>query len=148
MSISSYEKQQLYEIEKWEQREPSVVAQTMNKVTKPIGELVNFVMPKNAILGALITFNDLANFFTDTGDILREGNVAKIEELRYKDLYLSDQIAKNVSLWAKGIAGAEGGGAGVAGILGMAVDIPTIITLSLRTIQKIGLCYGYVFRTS
>lgn len=66
----------------------------MNKVTKPIGELVNFVMPKNAILGALITFNDLANFFTDTGDILREGNVAKIEELRYKDLYLSDQIAK------------------------------------------------------
>ena len=147
MSISRYEKQQLYEIEKWEQREPSVVAQTMNKVTKPIGELVNFVMPKNAILGALITFNDLANFFTDTGDILREGNVAKIEELRYKDLYLSDQIAKNVSLWAKGIAGAEGGGAGVAGILGMAVDIPTIITLSLRTIQKIGLCYGYECNT-
>lgn len=147
MDINSYEQKQLCEIETWEKREPSVVAQAMDKVAKPIGAVVNFVIPKKAILGALTTFNDLAGFFTDTGDILRDGNVVRIEDLKQKDLRLSDQMAENVSLWAKGIAATEGGAAGFTGIFGMAVDIPTIITLSLRTIQKIGLCYGYECNT-
>lgn len=132
MEANSYEKQQLYEIEKWEKREPSVVTQVMNKASKPIGELVSFVIPKKAILGALTTFNDLAGFFTDTGDILRDGNVTRIEDLRKMNLPLSDKMAENVSLWAKGIAGTEGCATGYGGFFGMAVDIPAITTLSLR----------------
>jgi hypothetical protein len=32
---------------------------------------------------------------------------------------------------------------GATGLPGLAADVPSIITLALRTIHKIGLCYGY-----
>lgn len=143
MEMNDYEKQELLKIKEWEKREPSVVAQAIDVVAKPIGAVVNLIIPRKAILGALTTFNDLASFFTDEGDILRDSNVTTIEELRNKDLHLSDKLATDIALWAKGIAIAEGGITGTTGIFGMAVDIPSIITLALRTIQKIALCYGY-----
>lgn len=145
--MNDYEKRELLKIKDWEEREPSVVAQAVNLVAEPIGKIVNLVIPQKAILGALTTFNDLAGFFTDENDIIRDGSVSTIEELQKKDLQLSDKLATNVTLWAKGIAGTEGAASGVAGIFGMAVDIPTIITLALRTIQKIALCYGYKCNT-
>lgn len=37
----------------------------------------------------------------------------------------------------------EGGITGATGVFGLAADIPAIITLALRTIHKIGLCYGF-----
>lgn len=37
----------------------------------------------------------------------------------------------------------RGGTTGAFGLAGAAIDIPTIITLALRTIHKIGICYGY-----
>ena len=49
--------------------------------------------------------------------------------------------------WAIGFAAAEGGAAGAAGLPGVAVDIPTVIVLALRTIHKIGVCYGFEVKT-
>jgi len=69
--------------------------------------------------------------------------VSEIEELKTKDLRLSDQLAKEIHRWAVALAAAEGAGSGVWGFWGLAVDIPFIITFALRTIHKIGLCYGY-----
>ncbi len=143
MELNDYEKKVILDIEKWERKEPTVVTQVINAVAEPLEKVINFILPKKAILAALTTFNDLASFFTDEGDILRDGNVSTIEELRKKELYLSDKLASNVAVWARGIALAEGGAAGMNGFLGMAVDIPTLVTLALRTIQKIALCYGY-----
>lgn len=147
MELNDYEKQVISEIEKWERKEPSVVTQALNAAAKPLVAVINFILPEKAILGALTTFNDLASFFTDEGDILRDGNVSTIEELRKKDLYLSDKLSSNVAAWARGIAIAEGGSTGMAGLFGMAVDVPTLVTLALRTIQKIALCYGYKCNT-
>ena len=45
---------------------------------------------------------------TDEDDILRDGGVSYIEELRHKDLRLSDKLADEVHNWAIGTA-AEGG---------------------------------------
>jgi hypothetical protein len=56
---------------------------------------------------------------------------------------LSDQLANEIHNWAIGIASAEGVSSGMWGIYGLALDIPFIITFALRTIHKIGLCYGY-----
>jgi hypothetical protein len=80
---------------------------------------------------------------TDEGDVRRKGGVSEIDELRTKDLRLSDKLANEIHNWAVGLAAAEGVGSGFGGILGLALDIPFIITFALRTIHKIGLCYGY-----
>ena len=87
--------------------------------------------------------NFLANGITDTGDIVKAAGVCQISDLKNKDFKLSDELANNIHNWSIGLAAAQGGAAGAAGIVGFAVDIPAIIMLALRTIHKIGLCYGY-----
>lgn len=83
----------------------------------------------------------------DTSDVCHEGCVEKISDLIGKDLTLSDHMADQVQNWAIGIAVAEGAGTGAFGILGAPIDVPAIITLALRTIHKIGVCYGYECKT-
>lgn len=79
MELNDYEKKVILDIEKWERKEPTVVTQVINAVAEPLEKVINFILPKKAILAALTTFNDLASFFTDEGDILRDGNVSTIE---------------------------------------------------------------------
>lgn len=146
-SITPYENNQYNDILKWEKKEPSVVEKAMGFVFKPAAWLVNQIVPKKALEGALHLANKGAEFLTDSNDIKRDGNVSEISELKTKSLELSDKLADNVHNWALALAGAEGGATGATGLVGIAVDIPTIITLSLRTIHKIGLCYGFEAKT-
>jgi len=141
--ISQYEENQFNEIIKWEQKVPSVVSMVLNTALKPVTMLVQAIVPSKAIKGALVASNWLAESITDSKDIIRDGGVGSIKELQHKDLELSDKLANEVHNWANGIATVEGGAIGLAGLPGMIADIPALITLSLRTIHKIGLCYGY-----
>ena len=145
--ISQYEENQFNEIIKWEQKVPSVVSMVLNTALKPVTMLVQAVIPSKAIKGALVASNWLAESLTDSKDIKRDGKVNTIKELQHKDLELSDKLANVIHNWANGIATAEGGATGLAGLPGMIADIPALITLSLRTIHKIGLCYGYECKT-
>jgi len=145
--ISTYERGQFNEIEKWQQETPSVVAQAVNKALKPVSWLVSAVIPTKAISGALVAFDGVAQFLTDSNDIMRDGGVDSIEELRHKGLELSDKMANEVHNWANAVAMAEGGALGVVGLPGIIADIPALITMSMRVIHKIGLCYGYECNT-
>ena len=141
--MSDYENEQVLAIEAWKKEEPGVVSQAVGTVLKPVSWLVEKIVPEKAIEGALNLSNSAAEWLTDKGDILRDGQVAEIEELRTKSLELSDSLANTVHNWAIGVAAVEGGVTGATGLVGMAVDIPTLITMCLRVIHKIGLCYGF-----
>ncbi len=145
--MNPYEKNEYTEIIKWENEPPSVVSQTINFVMKPVTWLVGKVIPHKAIQGALIASNYLAELATDSNDIKRDGEVNKIEDLRHKDLKLSDKLANEVHNWANLIASVEGAATGSAGLTGLIIDVPSLITMSLRVIHKIGLCYGYECHT-
>lgn len=146
--MNAYEKRQYQDIVKWENQSPNIAAQAANIALKPISWVVGAVIPQKAIQGALTASNWLAESITDKKDILRDGGVRIIENLQHKDLELSDKLANNVHNWANGIAVTEGGAAGFFGLPGMVIDIPALITLSLRTIHKIGLCYGFECKTN
>lgn len=145
--MNEYESKQSQEIEKWKKEEPSVISNITGVLMKPVTWLVEAVVPQKAIEGALQASDHLAEALTDKDDIVRDGNVSSIEELQTKDLKLSDNLANTVHNWAVGIAGAEGAAAGAAGLAGLIVDIPTLITMSLRVIHKIALCYGFEVKT-
>jgi len=147
MELSKYEQDQIKEIKKWKSDEPSIVSQSFGIVLSPVTWIINKIIPVKAIQGVLRFTSTAAEWLTDTKDILRDANVSSVEELKQHDLEKLDSLANEVHNWAIGIATAEGGGAGVLGLPGMAVDIPTIITLALRTIHKIGICYGYEVKT-
>lgn len=141
--MTEYENEQLDEIKLWKEKEPTVVSQAIGMVVKPLGWVVNKIIPQKAIQGALVGADALAQAITDENDIKRDAQISDISELRIKDLQLSDKLANEVHNWAIATLGTEGGVTGTFGIAGMAVDVPMVITFALRTIHKIGLCYGY-----
>ncbi|MGR3179184.1 MAG: EcsC family protein [Candidatus Anammoxibacter sp.] len=142
-SLTKYEEEQVMKIREWKIKEPNVASKTFGKVVAPVTWVVQKVVPKAAIRGAIDGANSAGKWLSDTGDIKRDGMVSEILNLRKKDLELSDKLANSVHNWAIGMATAEGGGTGFFGIIGIAVDIPAIVTLAMRTIHKTGLCYGY-----
>lgn len=141
--MNAYERGEHEAIVKWEKCEPSVIAQATGFVFKPAGWLLEKIIPNKMIEAALVGFDKTADFLTDSGDVLRDGSVSKISDLRGKDLELSDEMANSVHNWAVGVAATEGGAAGAMGVAGMIVDIPAVVTMALRAVHKIGLCYGY-----
>lgn len=143
IAMSAYEKRQFNEIQAFKDEEPSVLQAVAGVVFKPFSWIVSKVVPQKAIEGALKGANQAGKFFTDKDDILRDGGVNRIEELRHKDLELSDKLANGVHNWAVGLAASEGGATGAAGFVGIVVDVPALITMAFREIHKIALCYGY-----
>ncbi|MFS0600872.1 EcsC family protein [Peribacillus frigoritolerans] len=140
---SEYEQTQISEIIKWINTKPSVVSQVFGKALEPLAWTMRKVIPVKAIQGLLDGANEVGRLLTDKKDIIRKAKVTSIEDLQYLDLKISDKLADSVHNWAIGVAITEGGTAGAFGLPGAFVDIPAIITLALRTIHKIGICYGY-----
>lgn len=145
--ITPYERKQLSGINEWKKKEPGVVSKSTSFILSPISNIISRVMPVKAIQGAIDLGTQAAKLLTDQNDLLRDSNTKKIEHLRSKSIKLSDKLANEVHNWAIGIAAAEGTVTGVAGIYGIVVDVPSLVVLSIRTINKIGLCYGYEVKT-
>src|SRR5438552_916486 len=146
-SLTRYESREFREIKEWKAKEPSVMDKALGIVVEPLNWMVRKIVPDTALLGALNLARLTASMTVDKKDILRDGGVEEIAHLRRKNLRLSDRLADEVHNWAIGIATVEGAGTGFFGILGAPVDIPALVTISLRTIEKIGLCYGYEVNT-
>jgi EcsC protein family len=141
--LTQYEMEQVKAIKEWKQEAPGVASRSIGLATYPATWLIQKIIPSAAIRGALDMANWAASGLADKGDILRDGGVMKIADLHSKSLEACDRLADDVHNWAIGLAAAEGGVTGATGVLGTVVDLPAIITLALRTIPKIGCCYGY-----
>lgn len=142
-ALSAYEEGESLAIRKWNDAPPGIMAGAMATAALPVTWLVQKVVPEKSIRAALEGANKLAEQLTDGDEILREGGVTSIVELRSGELERSDKLTDSVHNWAIGIAATEGAAAGAIGLPGMAADIPVIVTLAIRTIRKIGLCYGF-----
>ena len=145
--ISEYEKEQIHKIQSWKKADPAVAFYSANFLFLPFGRLTMAFIPPKAIHKSLNFTNNLAGWLTDKEDIIRASGLPDIEALQTRSLELSDRLADNVHNWGITLAGAEGGGTGALGLFGIVFDIPAIITLALRTIHKIGICYGFETKT-
>ena len=141
--VTAYERSRIDSILKWKAKEPFIVSPLGGVALLPVTWLLNKLVPTAAIRAALDLSSSTAEWLTDTNDIVRDAGVKSLADLRSHDLERSDKIAGSVHRWAIGAAVVEGGVTGAIGIFGMAADIPAIVVLSLRTIHKIGACYGF-----
>ena len=91
--------------------------------------------------------NSLNNYEKDKNDILRDAGVSKIKDLYNKDLQDLDKMANEVHNWAITTATIEGGATCFFGFSGLIIDLPVILTMAMRIIHKIGLCYGFESET-
>lgn len=142
----TYIEQQIKEINEWENRKPSTIEQGISTLLAPVRG-VTAIIPEQVVEAALTKTCAVGKTLARKGDILSDGEVDSIEELRYKKLALSDKIADSVHNWAIGMAASEGFATGMGGAMAMAADVGILITLAFRTIHRIGMCYGYEVKT-
>ena len=147
MKLTQYERRQIREIKSWKAEEPSIVSAAFGVLFSPATWLLSKLIPIAAIRGALDFSSSIAEWLTDTQDLVRDAGVNSIADLRSLSLETSDALADSVHNWAIGFATTEGAATGAGGAFGIAADIPAIITIALRTIHKIGACYGFEVQT-
>lgn len=144
---NSYEQRQLAAIRQWKERPPSIIGRAVGYAFKPVAWAIGRVVPPSAIEGALKGADWLARKSLSEERVFREAGVASLDDLKRLELKALDKLAGSFHIWAVGYAIVEGGAAGALGLPGMAVDIPAIVALALRTVRGMGACYGYISAT-
>lgn len=143
-----YEQKQLGEIDEWEKCPPNVVSKTLGFFASPLVWAAKQIIPEDAMEQALQGAFGAAGAFSGSDDLIKESqhlgfDAQSVKDFQRSPLHVNDTLADGVVTWAKGLAAAEGAATGVTGFAGLAVDIPAVIVLAIRTIRKIGFCYGF-----
>lgn len=140
--LNQYEHQQLDRIRAWRGEQPGLATRTIGKATGPLADAAEKMVPTLALRLAMDAVHATAVRITDHKSILRRGGVNAIEDLHHVELQACDRLAQHVSRRATLLAGGSGALFGIAGGLGLVADMPTLLTLTFRTIHRVALCYG------
>ena len=142
MILSPYEVQQLERLQRWQQQSPGWGSRLMAKPGGKVAQAVQALIPEDALRAALDGVSRLAEKLADERAILKRAGVNELSTLREGELSHCDALMRSEQRRAMALAGVGGAAFGVAGATGMVADIPALIALSLRTIQRVSLCYG------
>lgn len=155
-TLSPYEAQALRAIAEWKHPRPSLFGQLGQWVEKPLdfatskvldtglGEVLN-----GAINAALLTLNDAAASTVRRDSVLEKyrsaghAHVMTSKDLFTLDLEQVDQVVGNLTLQYMVPAFGEGAATGVAGLVGIAADLPLLFGINLRAIADYATHYGY-----
>lgn len=144
--MDDYELLQLRELRRWQQQPPPPVARWFGKAAGPASQAVQNMIPAEALKAALSAVQATAGRFGGHAALLKQAKLARIEDLRGAELELCDRLAAGVRRRAMAMAGSAGALFGVAGGAGMIADVPALLVLAFRTVQRVGLCYGEALR--
>ena len=153
---SDYERRALEQIHEWKTPELTWSDQAMRVISLPLDKAGDFIMEipvlgdaiKRAIGGIVNVSNDVAQWSVRPEAIYEEFRTAGHDIHERPDIFSLDleDVDKVVGWLAakyKGLALGEGAATGVAGAPGIAVDIPTLVTLNLRAIGEYATYYGF-----
>jgi hypothetical protein len=140
--MNTYEQKQLKNLRKWQAQKPDWGTRLLAGPTSVAGQAVQRLVPVSAIQAALTGINNVALKLSSEQSLAKAAGVSDIEQLRKKPLEVCDRLALREQRRAMAMGGAGGAVFGVVGFAGLAADIPTLLTLVMRTIHRTGLCYG------
>lgn len=143
MKLTSYESDQISQIAAWKSKAPGPIAEIARKITQPGGKLIQKVLPEVFVRVPIEQSYRLAVKLAGKNDVKRRARVADLKDLRNKPLEDCDRLALETGLFSQVFATAQGAATGAGGVLTTVIDIPLLFILSVRTILKIGHCYGY-----
>jgi hypothetical protein len=141
--LTPYEAAQVESIARWKSTQPSPFAEIVRNITLPVANLCEKFIPDRLANSAIVGASRVAELTAGHKDIEHRAGVSNLTELRNKHLEECDRLAARVGAIALVWATAQGALTGFFGAITTLVDIPLAITLSLRTIRRIGFCYGY-----
>lgn len=141
-TLTDYESRQLQQIRDWQDESPGWATRLLAKPGSKIAGAMQAMVPVEALRAALNGVNRVAEKLSDERAILKRGGVESLVDLRGVDLDVCDKLMRTEQRRAMALAGVGGAAFGVAGAAGMVADVPSLIALALRTIHRVGLCYG------
>ena len=142
--LTDYEREQVRQIADWKSEPPNPLSELWKMITLPVARLIERVVPDSVVRAAIDRSYDAAELLAGRRDIRHRAGVKSLPEMRRKPLEECDAVAKQVGIAAQAAAtGARGAATGAGGVLTTAADVPLLFVLALRTILKIGHCYGY-----
>jgi hypothetical protein len=141
--LDEYEKSQVAEIEAWKRARPSSSMRTFAALASPFAWILDWIASDQSIQEILVRANESAAKAADRGYLLQSAGIRKIEEMQDQPLEVCDNFSLDAENWALATATTGGALIGSGGICSISSDIQFLITLALRTIHNIGLCYGY-----
>lgn len=155
-TLSPYEQQALREIAAWKNPRPSLFGKVGELMERPLDFATAKVLDTGlgetltgAINAALLTLNDAAAATVRHEAVLEKyreaghAHVASLRDLFTLDLERVDQVVGNLQVQYMVPAFGEGAATGVAGIVGIAADLPLLFGLNLRAIADYATHYGY-----
>jgi len=142
-TLTPYETEQVRQIALWKSTPPSPFSELVKSITTSLTDLVEKMIPDQWVFTTIQKGYRVSELVAGQNDIKRQAGVAQLVELRKKPLEECDRLADRVSVAAQIWATAEGAATGAGGVLTTLIDIPLLFVLSIRTILRIGHCYGY-----
>lgn len=104
-----------------------------NKIGIVIDELGQYVQSGGKYLSSV---SSVKNYYPEKGI----GDLAEVHSLELTEM---DKAVEKLTSNRKRIASVQGASTGVGGIFTLAIDIPLLLGMQLKTLQDIAICYGY-----
>lgn len=142
MALTPYEQKVLRDLRAWQAETPGWGTRLLAKPGGTVAKAVEVLVPTGALRAALAGADRLGRRLSDERSILQRAGVTSLAELRQQPLEACDALSRSVTRRALALGGATGALFGIAGAAGLVADVPTLLTLAMRTIHRIGYCYG------
>ena len=141
--------------------EPTVLSRLADVVATPLEKGATFLLDNavgdvitKAIGGIVGYLNDGAAWTVRVPAVMNDFRihghtaVAVLEDIHGLQLEDVDKVVGYLGAKYRTFAAAEGAAAGVAGGLGIAADIPLLVSIALRAVNEFGTYYGSTFRSN
>jgi len=141
--LTRHEAEQVRQIAAWKSQPPNPLDEVSKMITLPWARFLERIVPDWIVATTIEGAYHLAQALASPEPTKRMAAVEDLAELREQSLAKCDRVAARVATSARCISLFEGAVTGAGGVATTVLDIPLLFVLSLRTIQKIGHCYGY-----
>jgi hypothetical protein len=140
--FNDYERRQWQRIRRWRARPPSIASRGFTHASGRITRMLSKLVPGVALRTALNLVQSAAIRTADQRAILRLAGVDDLDGLRELPLEACDKLAQRERRNGALLGGGTGTALGLAGGIGLVLDVPTLLLVTFRTIHRVGLCYG------
>lgn len=142
-TLTTYEQQQVRKIAGWKAEPPALVTEVLDVLAHPLVALAEKLIPEQVLRDAVRTSYDASEAFAHHDEVLERAGVKDLAELRSKDLTFCDGLAAEFARKAGGGAMVRSAALASTGGASVLINVPLMMTYSLKTVHTIGFCYGF-----
>jgi hypothetical protein len=144
-SLTSYEALQVSRIAAWKAHRPGLLRRTVEVLKWPVSRVFEKLVPAAEARRMFARVHQAADWERSRDLIQRALGIGHVKELYDGPLERCDGLVKKVTDFSREIITSESLLANVGGMATELLELPAEIMLALRTVHRVGACYGYAF---